>query len=335
MKLSAQEKALVEQNLGLVNVHIRRCVSLPGGPRRDREYDDLFQEGSIALMQAARTYDPKRHGPFAAYAIPRIHHAVSIALYERFSTVRVPAKSVKRAKQRRQEPGDSDRHRPEPALVDTRSLGDGEPSLAGSAGVRHRPAQTPGLAGRPWARRGRTVADAMRDLYEAAVREAARRVIEAGRGRSDRAELIRRFVDERLLVPEASSRTAKRQLARDFDCSIGRVQNCEEVLRSEIRRLLEAGDDFDALQRLARGDADGYGATLDEADAARVERQGVEGFATRFARLEPARQAHVLRQLVSATTGSLAGFARRLYAGLDTPGRMRILGEMDQGDGRA
>lgn len=332
MKLSTEERDLVEQNLGLVNVHIKRFVSLPRGPRRDREYDDLFQEGSIALMQAAKTHDPERHGPFAAYAIPRIHHAISIALYERFSTVRVPAKSVKRAKQRKNEHTQSDRHRPEPALVDTRSMGDSELPNASSGQARHRPGEIARRAGRPWKAPERTAADVLRELYEAAVREASRRLIQSGRGRDDRAELIRRFVEERLLVPEASARTAKRQLAREFKCSIGRVQNCEEALRNEVRELLSSCDGFQALLKLSRADTDGLQTVLDAATAAQLEREGLDGFAKRFGQLGAERQAAVLRELIRVTMGSMTGFARRLFGQLDAAGRMKILGAMHTGE---
>ena len=41
--------------------------------------DDLFQEGCIGLVDAARTFDPARGVPFKAYARKRIRWAISKA----------------------------------------------------------------------------------------------------------------------------------------------------------------------------------------------------------------------------------------------------------------
>jgi len=340
VKLTETEQKTVEENLGLINVHIRRFVAVPRSPNRQREYDDLYQEGCLALMQAAQTHDPDRHGPFAAYAIPRIHHAISMALYERFSTVRVPAKSVKRARERQRNRSGADRHHPEPALVDTHSLPDESLDACVSAQARHRPRTAAQGAGRPWRKERSTIRSRLRGKYEAAVREAARRLSATGRGREDRAALIQRFVEDRLLIPEPDAQTSKRQLARDFDCSIGRIQSCEDALMNAIRGLLTADDEFQALVRLARQEDEGMDAALDERAGARLERASLDGFARRFVRLTSDDQAVVLRELVCQTMGSLSGFARRLFGQLDVRSRARFLGsvlagEVRPGEGRA
>jgi len=326
VNLTEAQRELVEQNLGLVNVHIRRFVAVPRSPSRQREYEDLYQEGCLGLMQAARTHDPGRHGPFAAYAMPRIHHAISMALYERFSTVRVPAKSVKRARERQRACPASDRHRPEPALVETHSLAEGSLELGASDQARHRPIAGAWRAGRAWRGERPTVGKRLRIKHEAAVREGGERLSATGRGRQDRAELIRRFVEERLLIPEPDAQTPKRQLARDFDCSIGRIQSCEDALMTEIRALLTVDDEFQALLGLARQDDEGMDLIIDERCAAKLERSALDGFARRFARLPADRQAVVVRDLLRATMGSLARFARRLFGQLDVRHRARFLG---------
>jgi hypothetical protein len=326
MKLTEEQRKLVEQNVGLINVHIRRFVAVPRSPTRQREYDDLYQEGCLALMQAAKTHDPDRHGAFAAYAIPRIHHAISIALYERFSTVRVPAKSVKRARERRRKLVGTERHRPEPALVETHSLPAASLDACASAQQRHRPSYTTRHTGRPWRGDQPSIRSRLRHKYEAAVREAAERICAAGRGRSDRSKLIQRFVEERLLIPEPESRTAKRQLARDFNCSIGRIQTCEDALASETRLLLNADDEFQALLRLARKHEEGMDLAVDEGERSRLERAAADGFARRFARLRTDLQATVLRDLVCETMGSLGDFARRLFSQLEVRRRAHFVG---------
>ncbi len=334
MKLTETEQKLVEDNLGLINVHIRRFVAVPRSPTRQREYDDLYQEGCLALMQAAQTHDPDRHGPFAAYAIPRIHHAISMALYERFSTVRVPAKSIKRARERQRSCSAADRHRPEPALVDTYSLPDESLDACVSVQARHHPRTGAPGAGRPWRKERATIRSRLRAKYEAAVLEAARRLSATGRGREDRAALIQRFVEDRLLIPEPDAQTSKRQLARDFDCSIGRIQSCEDALMDAIRGLLTADDEFQALVRLARQEDEGLDAALDEQAGDRLERASLDGFARRFARLASDDQAVVLRALVCQTMGSLSGFARRLFGQLDVKSRATFLGAVLSGEAR-
>ena len=326
MKLTEQQRQLVAENLGLVNVHIRRFVAVPRSPSRQREYEDLYQEGCLALIQAAKTHDPVRHGPFAAYAIPRIHHAISVALYERFATVRVPAKAVKRARRRQREAVDSPRHRPEPALVSIHGLADESPDGATDLEARHRPGGTMRSAGRPWCGDPPTIRNRLRRKYEAAVRVAADRLSGGGRGREDRDALIRRFVEERLLIPEPDAQTPKRQLAREFRCSIGRVQSCEDSLVAEIRSLVNADEEFGAMIALARREERGMDTVLDPSAAAELERQALDGFARRFARVPPDRQGAILRDLVRNTIGSLSGFARRLFGQLDQRRRYELLG---------
>ncbi len=88
--LTDEQSRLVNENLGLVGVHLRRHVHDLTRPRRDREWEDLFQEGCLGLIDAARRYRPERGIPFAAFALPRIHNAVRRALSTKFATVYVP-----------------------------------------------------------------------------------------------------------------------------------------------------------------------------------------------------------------------------------------------------
>ena len=89
-QLTPEQKRLVEENLGLVGTHVRRLVPARSSPRRDREWDDLFQEGCLGLAKAASSFDESKGVPFAAYALRRIQSAVSRALPRVFATVRVP-----------------------------------------------------------------------------------------------------------------------------------------------------------------------------------------------------------------------------------------------------
>lgn len=93
--LTEEQRRLVADNIGLVGVHLRRFVGNLSVPRRDREREDLFQEGCLGLIQAAQRYDSERGIPFAAFALPRIHNAVSRGLARKFSTVKGPARARK------------------------------------------------------------------------------------------------------------------------------------------------------------------------------------------------------------------------------------------------
>ena len=65
--------ALVEQNMSFLR---RKAKSLANQFNRPQTADDLVQEGSIALMEAAERYDPKREALFLTYADMRVFKAM-------------------------------------------------------------------------------------------------------------------------------------------------------------------------------------------------------------------------------------------------------------------
>ena len=82
--LTDEQRRLVRDNVGLVAVHLRRNVVNLLHPKWEREWDDLFQEGCLGLIRAATAYRAERGIPFAAFALPRIHNAVSRAIQSKF-----------------------------------------------------------------------------------------------------------------------------------------------------------------------------------------------------------------------------------------------------------
>ena len=74
--LSADQQALVARNLGLVGLHLRNRVPTPRQPMRQREYEDLFQEGCLALIRAAIG----RFGEIASEPSPA-HSALELAIW--------------------------------------------------------------------------------------------------------------------------------------------------------------------------------------------------------------------------------------------------------------
>jgi RNA polymerase sigma-B factor len=75
---------LVEQHLPLARGLARRHAGA------GEAFEDLVQVGALALVTAARRYDPERGIPFAAYAIPTVDGELRRHLRDRAATVRVP-----------------------------------------------------------------------------------------------------------------------------------------------------------------------------------------------------------------------------------------------------
>ncbi len=209
--LSDEQKRMVRDNVGLVAVHLRRFVPGLAMPRRDREWDDLFQEGCLGLMTAAARYRKSCGIPFAAFALPRIHHAVSRALLSKFATVYVPPRRD-RAKTKT---GDDDAMtNPRPRCV---SMGDREES-----GPAERPSR--------FVEEGdhETIAERLRAKYERALRHAVSTLATTASRRGDRAELLHVLTEQRLLVPDKDTRASLRGLARQTRSSYARVAQCEQ-----------------------------------------------------------------------------------------------------------
>src|SRR3990172_3464145 len=95
--LTDEQRRLVRDNVGLVAVHLRRNVANLIHPKREREWEDLFQEGCLGLIRAATAFRAERGIPFAAFALPRIHNAVSRAILTKFSTIYVPPRRPSRS----------------------------------------------------------------------------------------------------------------------------------------------------------------------------------------------------------------------------------------------
>ena len=226
---------LVEANLHLVRVHLSRYVRLPRQPSRHGDYDDLYQEGVLALMAAARTYEVATHGAFAGYALARIRYAVSHYLYEGFRVVRIPATVQKT-------------HREKASGV----------GLPGEVRVAW-PDELDDRANR-WRHRpeAETVGDLWMVRYRKMVRTVQRVLKQSPRCRPDRARLVDRFVEEWLLVPEPSARIAKRELAREMDCSVGRINGLERRFKCDVAQLLIDDKQAQRLCQMARVSDNGW-----------------------------------------------------------------------------
>ncbi|MBE7076272.1 MAG: sigma-70 family RNA polymerase sigma factor [Clostridiales bacterium] len=73
-------KQVIEKNLALVKLAIKRHFS----SIKSISFEDLFQYGCIALIQAVDTYDPNR-GEFSTYAITCIRYYIYVQLKAKYN----------------------------------------------------------------------------------------------------------------------------------------------------------------------------------------------------------------------------------------------------------
>jgi hypothetical protein len=341
-KLSNEQRELVEQNLGLVGVHLHRHVSCPESPRRDREYDDLFQEGCLGLIQAALRYRPDGGVPFPAFALPRIRKAVSRALAEKFTTLQVPMR--RRSRVTRTEGGcgredagwprggrEREALRHDPAQDDARRR------------PRGRSAQDPDL---PWARIGSlshdpvdrgekpqrepdepaadTVGQRLRDKYERAVRVASHRLAQARSRRCDRGRLIHMLVRERFMMPQEQMRPSMRQIARETGSSYARVAQCARKLGQAVAELLRLDPEFAQLKEMARSDPRGVEATIDGDHERRLARASARAYVRRMRSARPEARVSMLDELISVAEDRLADAVERGVSSLPVDKREQL-----------
>jgi DNA-directed RNA polymerase specialized sigma24 family protein len=241
--LTADQRRLVSDNIGLVAVHLRRRVFNLALPRREREREDLFQEGCLGLMEAARRWNPAGGIPFGAYALLRIRRAVARALQTGFAEPGSPP-----SRPRRRDPA-------------------GEDGGGGGERVRHDPGRPPRSfqlprdaearipdRRNPVPPTGETIGDRLRSKLEEATRTAADAYLARRAAVPGMAEVVRTVVEERLLVPDEDRRRPVRRIARETGATFARVDNCERVLRSLIRSRLADDGEFVDLAAAAEAD---------------------------------------------------------------------------------
>jgi len=242
--MSAPQRRIVERNLALVRLTLRRYPRLGEQSPTGREHGELFQEGCLALMEAVRNHDPTRHGSFAAFAMARIHFAVSRYAHERLSLIRVPFITQRRRQEQKRQ-SQIDRHHPDP-LPHVLNLAAG-PQRFGSTlrAQRHRdPTSSPPT--------GPTIGDLLRERLDQAAKSVVKEMKTAPRCGAGHAELVERCAKERWTIPEPTARTPIRQMARSLHCSVGRITHCEERFHKKVAQTLIADDVFKELTRLAR-----------------------------------------------------------------------------------
>ncbi len=287
--------------MGLVGLHIRRCVRNTAVGKSDRDYDDLFQEGCIGLIQSARKFDPQAGIPFAAFALPRIHTAVSAALLRDESLIRVPRK-----RKRRNEPGEGGS-----AMVAVAPVREKPKVYSLDVDPRLGEMNDPGESDE-----SRTIGDRLREKYEQAVEVATRIVTRRKATRNDRGELIERIIQQRLLVPEEDAKTALRQIARDTNSSYSRVLQCERRIQTAMRRALTGDLEFRQLQESARRSEVGANQQIDRELEKRLREDAAESCWRRLTSLKRPARKRFIRSMGSGADKHTRESFRKMFIAL-------------------
>lgn len=293
-RLTVAQRRLVEDNLGLVHLHLRNRVPTPPQPTRQREYDDLFQEGCMALIRAAMSYDPQCDGPFAAYALPRIRGAVHTVVHEYFATVRVPVATLKAA---RHESGEG-----------SAAAGGVCPVVELSTDLVRDLSAQPAAAGE-----GETIRHVLRQRYERAIRLALVELSRRTWRHRNPLAIMKRVASERLLISSGDRQTPLRQIAREAGVSSGRACDYERILIEAVRRCFAMDVQVHELLALARADAAGQDAIVDGSLRAKLEQIELESFQERFTHLSRTQQAELVYDMIERTTTQPAEVVRNLY----------------------
>jgi len=309
--LSDEQRRLVMDNLGLIGVHIRRHVPRIYAPRREREWEDLFQEGCLGLIRAAADFEEERGIPFASFALPRIHTAVSRALHGKFTLVSVPRSRRSRGKDPTERPESF------PVVEEFR-----DPR-------RHRYRSRPDERHEPFSTRRQTVAERLREKYERAVRTAGRIVADESRARGvtrgDRKELVHTLAEDRFLVPRKESRKALRQIARETRSSYGRVAEAERLMSVALQKLLADDPEVQLLRRWARSSSGGTASVVGAEVESMLKETGVAELLRRFRAAGAADRAAMLRSLHNMAPADLERKLRTVLALLPGISREQLL----------
>lgn len=299
-RLDDRQRRQVAENIGLVTVHLRRHVPGRAPPTRDREWEDLFQEGCLGLIQAVCTFRMDSGIAFPAYALPRIHTAVSRALRGGFATVRQPLYPRRHGadEARCALPGvrtldfDPQDRRPDPRHAIDRSA------------------------------TGGTVGERLRARYVQAVGRVVRQMKRSRPARQDRAHVLDRIVEERLLVPDSQARTSLRAIARETDSSYARIAKCEKRILDQVRADLADDAETQHLREAARRNPDGMATPIDAGLIDELEQLRIDRFVAQIEAGPPLERASRLLEAFDRAGLSLGAVARSWLATL-TP-RQRV-----------
>ena len=261
--MSDSQRRLVSEHFRLVYLAIGRFNRPEASGRPGWEFQDLRQEGFIALSDAVRNHDPTRHGDFAPYALSRIRHAVSRFAHEFRLAIRIPYITQRRRKQRlRQKQFDKARPDRFPRLVKL-NCDRHSPSHWVSRRLYAESLDSPAES--------TTIGDLIRVRILNAADRATRRMKQTPGASAGRAQLIETCLDERWTIPDEGARTPIRQLARSLGCSLGRITHNEGRFHALMAEDLRSDPVLGALRRLARSCDAGFRHRLQHDEIVRLQ----------------------------------------------------------------
>ncbi len=307
--LTDRQRKLVRENLGLVSVHLRRYVRNLLLPRWGREWADLFQEGCLGLIRAARTFQAESGIPFAAYALPRIHRAVSRAI--QFGLAEYGLLPLRSARNR----GTGNDSADEPRRIRLHSLPERVTELFAEPTSEADDLETSGCP---------RVGERLREKYERALHHAGRAA--AGRSRrGDRESLVRTLIEERLLIPDDESKLPLREIARRTKSSFARVAQCQKRLTRFVREELERDPEFVELTRCARMHPHGVELAIDQTLEQHFASTAAAAFVRSFREADPSIRARMLSRLTLEADSELEEIVRHRVSRLDPRSREQLL----------
>ncbi|MBN1490513.1 MAG: sigma-70 family RNA polymerase sigma factor [Phycisphaerae bacterium] len=315
--LTGAQRALVARHLGLVRLHLRRRIS---PATRTREADDLFQEGCLGLIRAARRYDARAHGAFAPYALARIRGSVHRALADRSTAIRVPVREQIRRRAVVRGPNDPVKV-PLPRVVALRGGSDGP--------LRSRRREGPEamVADAAESGFGSTIGQQLREKHalalDAALEHAARRC-----RRPDARVVLELIVRERLAIPCEHERTPLRAIGRRFGVSIGRVMAWQRAIKRIARGILAADDEFVRLRQATRGLSPGVDGTVSAELAADLVGRRREMFRRAFTASDRAGRGLLALAVLGSDRSDGLEQASRLFARRSQAVQRRILARL-------
>jgi RNA polymerase sigma factor (sigma-70 family) len=303
--LSDPQRALVQQHLWLVDLHLRKKVPGLDKPLAGRSRDDLYQEGCLGLIEAVRRYDPDQGIPFVAFALPRIHTAVSRALWRGSSLVRMPRRvHLCRGREAREAIAQ---------VVPLEREPPGRPESQEPDNTSSPPVETLGRR--------------LRRKIERAVRSAVEQESRVKSRRGDRQRLLEELAEHRLLVPHEDQRTPLREIARRTGSSIARVVQCDQRLRERVEQALAGDLEIQRLRWEARSHPLGMNAPLDTALQMELRELTERRFLDAFKCAAPPQRSRLLTRLMECCGRTVTEFVSVLYASLPREQQEVLLSE--------
>lgn len=295
--LSRERQALVRENLGLVHLHLNHAAAQWNLNWTDEERLDLVQEGCLGLIRAAQDFRPEGAMPFAAFALPRIHKAVSRALS--LQKPDGPARAAIRAaievatqRKRRVTPDD-----PLEALGHWHGTG------------------------------GDTIGVRLREKYDRAVRRGVEEMLNEVDHELHR-KAVRVLAEERHLVADLHARKPFRAIAAQAGLPYPRITQYDRQLRAAVTRILSLDPEFAELQRMARTRTDGIDARADEALDARLARLGAAEIIQRVVNAPADRRGQAMTRLFDNPQPALLEAIRRELETLPAERREELLSRL-------